>query len=881
MGVTGSACLKQSRLDAHAQQSQAQYVVVTPPGAILMAPTNMAKNEALENISAPMANHVDKKPSRACKKAGRGELSHAFQLEVSSGVVVDPSSLDGHVTTFDPVLGNTSVASEDLLDINTATEEELMTLPGITRTLAENLVRHRDQIGGFRYLEDVAIVSGFGAAKLKAIKNEIKLGGWSSRHSSPTQPVRRNKGVRRVSTSCSPSLLNFEASNVQREITTSPFKTVLSPSQQRVIHSSPLKHSPLPPFKALRSSGHRRSASGHGDYLLKGGSYDSPALVDVNVATVFQLMTVPGLSQSLAQTIYMHRNRFGPFHTTQELRRVKGMTSSLLENFKPYLMVTQEIRNESHRSSFSTIAGDGGRASLASQRDDSGIGDAASKKLNSSSIIMAAEEAKAALSSRPLSTSIVDLYLPFIEKSYRPQKPPFEFRRGEKEVFRIATWNLQNCGNEKVSNIGVTEVIIMTILESGVSIAGFQDLRDVHVVEHLCAELNHPTLPAVKNWVGLKGEWRNCVSHARNNRLVGFIYDSSQNIKLLKSHDYNCPLGGAILSRATFKVGFKLKAFSIINAHVFTKDADKLLSAFSTLRDALNECAVATKNAPVIILSSLAHPRKSCHVWNVLGLNPLLDVKLAQYAGGRSEDDNTQAQDETQRQPDLNGIPLAQQILAKMSATSGLRLRASTSTPNSPRHGIAEGRVIDDGIASDNEGEVGGTTGGGAAAGDAALQLIDWESLSPSKNVVRPEANLFMDVKSATLHSGHGQVVDQGLSSPWIPDGWAWGGSVSHFRPLWAEFYKEFESVEVLNRRSPLRSSMPPSVGNKNPNKRSLLATSRMFKPKGPKCAEDSTSDNQAKENKLSEEGSNTMRRKPNKTESASSFFFKNVQNSP
>ncbi|XP_036421896.1 endonuclease/exonuclease/phosphatase family domain-containing protein 1 isoform X2 [Colossoma macropomum] len=67
------------------------------------------------------------------------------------------------------------------LDINSCTEEELMTLPGVTRALARNIVQHRARIGGFRRVEDLALVSGVGAARLQLVKPEIcvssKAGG--------------------------------------------------------------------------------------------------------------------------------------------------------------------------------------------------------------------------------------------------------------------------------------------------------------------------------------------------------------------------------------------------------------------------------------------------------------------------------------------------------------------------------------------------------------------------------------------------------------------------------------------------------------------------------------------------------------------------------
>lgn len=77
------------------------------------------------------------------------------------------------------------LVNQERLNINTATEEELMTLPGVNRGVAQNIVEYRDCIGGFRKVEDLALVSGVGAAKLEAIKLEICVSSRtsSSQHS--------------------------------------------------------------------------------------------------------------------------------------------------------------------------------------------------------------------------------------------------------------------------------------------------------------------------------------------------------------------------------------------------------------------------------------------------------------------------------------------------------------------------------------------------------------------------------------------------------------------------------------------------------------------------------------------------------------------------
>jgi competence protein ComEA len=51
------------------------------------------------------------------------------------------------------------VIQVELINVNTAAEEELMTLHGVNRALAQNIVSHRELIGGFRKIEDLALVS--------------------------------------------------------------------------------------------------------------------------------------------------------------------------------------------------------------------------------------------------------------------------------------------------------------------------------------------------------------------------------------------------------------------------------------------------------------------------------------------------------------------------------------------------------------------------------------------------------------------------------------------------------------------------------------------------------------------------------------------------
>lgn len=61
------------------------------------------------------------------------------------------------------------------LNINNASEEELMTLSGINREMAKDIIDHRKVIGRFKKVEDLALVKGIGATKMQQLRPEISV----------------------------------------------------------------------------------------------------------------------------------------------------------------------------------------------------------------------------------------------------------------------------------------------------------------------------------------------------------------------------------------------------------------------------------------------------------------------------------------------------------------------------------------------------------------------------------------------------------------------------------------------------------------------------------------------------------------------------------
>ncbi len=65
-------------------------------------------------------------------------------------------------------------ASSNLIDINRAGRDELMTLPGIGQTKAQDILNYREKNGNFKIIDDIMLVKGIGPATFEKLKDLIK-----------------------------------------------------------------------------------------------------------------------------------------------------------------------------------------------------------------------------------------------------------------------------------------------------------------------------------------------------------------------------------------------------------------------------------------------------------------------------------------------------------------------------------------------------------------------------------------------------------------------------------------------------------------------------------------------------------------------------------
>lgn len=114
----------------------------------------------------------------------------AFLLGLFAGKALVPAPLqiqdlaspsDGDASGYAPAeqttTQNTTAAENAIVNLNTATFEQLQALPGVGPVLAESILAYRDANGPFLSIADLANIPGIDVATVEAIWDYVTIGG--------------------------------------------------------------------------------------------------------------------------------------------------------------------------------------------------------------------------------------------------------------------------------------------------------------------------------------------------------------------------------------------------------------------------------------------------------------------------------------------------------------------------------------------------------------------------------------------------------------------------------------------------------------------------------------------------------------------------------
>ncbi|XP_046385861.1 endonuclease/exonuclease/phosphatase family domain-containing protein 1-like isoform X2 [Ischnura elegans] len=624
------------------------------------------------------------------------------------------------------------------LNINLATEEELMTLPGISRSVAQGIVEYRQAIGRFNKVEDLALVSGIGAHKLDLIRPEICV----SRKKNSSSPSSRAQSF--------DSLPSNGSGNAKTQISAVDGNT---------------GSVAVPPSPIVSNS--------------------KSAPVDINTASVFELMGVRGLNQELAANIVAHRDRRGPFRSVDDLARVKGLGLMLLNSMRSHLCVKIPPDNFASNGLRNTITPSGigrnnawkvpkGKKGYNSSCDNhrlghrktssapikysgsftlaNGLDSSALPVMNGAAITSDCDELlNKDLEHHENGDPLWDLFELLSLHSERPIVEEIDDMKSEIKgsgvILRVASWNLDNFSADKAENPGVREVICRTILENRFTVVAVQEVLEEAAMKKVCDEMNQPILRRVAEWKHNSRAWKYAVFRPskKSAMSLGFFYDSGRKVELIEtSESYHLEKAR---SRSVPPIEAVMAVFKV------------QLSTFSVLNVYCNPCGEIRNG-------SKSHSKCGYISEHDLALQHQLKFKESQSEVS---------------------CPLV--ILGDFSGIL-----------------VKDGKALlqNIGIGFCNVAPIGTVTNIEDANGN----------LRPSRQF---HDNIFLGPVANQCYTGQWGVVRRGLCHLAIPKGWAWGGPVSSHCPLWCRMVLEQKEKDVSANNA--IATVPDGKSNKTEEK--------------------------------------------------------------
>jgi competence protein ComEA len=143
---------------------------VVSPGVYEVSPG--ARVEQAVEMAGGLTEQAD--PDRINLAAYMSDAQHINVPAIGDPVTAGEASAAG-VPSGDLVPSGASSELNAVININTATSEELQTLPGIGEAIAGYIIEYREENGGFKSIDEIMNVMRIGAVTFDKIKDRITV----------------------------------------------------------------------------------------------------------------------------------------------------------------------------------------------------------------------------------------------------------------------------------------------------------------------------------------------------------------------------------------------------------------------------------------------------------------------------------------------------------------------------------------------------------------------------------------------------------------------------------------------------------------------------------------------------------------------------------
>ncbi|MBN1756036.1 helix-hairpin-helix domain-containing protein [bacterium] len=241
---------------------------------------------------------------------------------------------------FPMILGCPRLIAEEiaLVNINTASQEELEGLPEINHQIASRIIEYREKYQGFQSKEEIMEIKGIGPKLFQKIAALITI---SDPLPNPQIPIKLN--INKASPEDFQKYLNLNVELVKNIIAWRENNQCFQDIRQ-LMEVEGMDEETFQSIEGQITIGENVKGSttvtGEAIKLMPAPLIGQVQLIDLNIATKEELETLPGINSTNANRIIEYRKEHGNFQNIEQIKEVKGISESIFEKIHDKVTVS-------------------------------------------------------------------------------------------------------------------------------------------------------------------------------------------------------------------------------------------------------------------------------------------------------------------------------------------------------------------------------------------------------------------------------------------------------------------------------------------------------------------------------------------------------------